>query len=46
MLIASYCKTTLLASTDTEVQKNEKSGIGMLVHNSYTAHIQCFKLFA
>lgn len=44
MLIASYCKTTLLASTDTEVQKNIKSGIEML-YNSYTAYIQRFKLF-
>lgn len=45
MLIASYCKTILLTSTDTEVQKNRKSGIEML-YNSYTAYIQCFKLFA
>ncbi len=35
MLIASYCKTILLTSTDTEVQKNIKSGIEML-YNSYT----------
>lgn len=27
MLIASYYKTILLTSTDTEVQKNEKSGM-------------------
>lgn len=45
MLIASYCKTILLTSTDTEVQKNGKSGIEML-YNSYTAYIQRFKLFA
>ena len=44
MLIASYCKTILLTSTDTEVQKNVKSGIEML-YNSYTAYIQCFKLY-
>ena len=44
MLIASYCKTILLTSTDTEVQKNVKSGIEML-YNSYTAYIQRFKLF-
>ena len=44
MLIASYCKTILLPSTDTEVQKNVKSGIEML-YNSYTAYIQRFKLF-
>lgn len=42
MLIASYCKTT--PSTDTEVQKNIKSGIEML-YNSYTAYIQRFKLY-
>lgn len=42
MLIASYCKT--IPSTDTEVQKNVKSGIEML-YNSYTAYIQRFKLF-
>ena len=44
MLIASYCKTILLTSTDTEVQKNGKSGIEML-YNSYTAYIQCSKLY-
>lgn len=44
MLIASYCKTILLTSTDTEVQKNIKSGIEML-YNSYTAYIQRFKLY-
>ena len=44
MLIASYCKTILLTSTDTEVQKNVKSGIEML-YNSYTAYIQRFKLY-
>lgn len=44
MLIASYCKTILLTSTDTKVQKNVKSGIEML-YNSYTAYIQRFKLY-
>lgn len=45
MLIASYYKTILLTSTDTEVQKNEKSGIEILLLYSYTAYIQRFKLF-
>lgn len=45
MLIASYCKTILLTSTDTKVQKNVKSGIGILLYNFYTAYIQRFKLF-
>lgn len=44
MLIASYCKTILFTSTDTEVQKNGKSGIEML-YNSYTAYVQRFKLY-
>ena len=43
MLIASYCKT--IPSTDTEIQKNVKSGIGILLYNFYTAYIQRFKLF-